>query len=320
MNDRATTLSVRPKSAQSTSTPAPADLDPRWTAIRDYPFDEGHPALTFIARLARENGWSRSFAERVLHEYRRFLYLALAAGHPVTPSDHVDQAWHLHLTYSRSYWDRLCRHTLGQPLHHEPTQGGQAESTKFDDWYSRTLDSYRAAFAAEPPCDVWPPNDQRFNHDAHCRRVNLADNWVIPKRRARSLALSSAAASLLLVGLAGCGTMLAASFSWGPILLVLGGIAVAILVLAIGIGASRRQQSSRRTSAADTPSSPGSGCSGGLFPWWFMGGGSSSSHSPSDPQGADSSGSSGSDAGSGGTGCSGGSGCGGGCGGGGGGD
>ncbi len=41
-------------------------------------------------------------------EYRRFAFLAATAGHPVTPSDAVDQAWHLHLTYSRDYWDRFC--------------------------------------------------------------------------------------------------------------------------------------------------------------------------------------------------------------------
>ena len=59
-------------------------------------------------RLASENGWSREYAVRVMQEYRRFAFLAVAAGHPVSPSDAVDQAWHLHLVYTRSYWDEFC--------------------------------------------------------------------------------------------------------------------------------------------------------------------------------------------------------------------
>ena len=67
---------------------------------------------------------------RAIEEYRRFLLLGVAAGHPVSPSDTVDQVWHLHLTYTRRYWDTLCRDTLGRLLHHEPTQGGAVEDAR----------------------------------------------------------------------------------------------------------------------------------------------------------------------------------------------
>ena len=67
----------------------------------------------------------------MISEYRRFVFLALAAGHPVTPSDQVDQAWHLHLLYTNSYWNRFCGETLGRRLHHGPTQGGASERDKF---------------------------------------------------------------------------------------------------------------------------------------------------------------------------------------------
>jgi hypothetical protein len=36
--------------------------------------------------------------------------------HIVTPSEQVDQVWHLHLTYTRSYWDEFCPNVLGQPF------------------------------------------------------------------------------------------------------------------------------------------------------------------------------------------------------------
>ncbi|MEM9379186.1 MAG: hypothetical protein AAGB93_04480, partial [Planctomycetota bacterium] len=113
----------------------PEDLLARLEAFE---FDAPGTTLTFAARLARENGWSRSRALRVLDEYRRFLVLACVADHVVTPSEDVDRAWHLHLTYTRSYWQDLCRDTLGRELHHEPTEGGAAESEKYRDLYEAT--------------------------------------------------------------------------------------------------------------------------------------------------------------------------------------
>ena len=72
--------------------------------IRTFQFDEGQAVFPFSARLARDNGWSAGFAARVVTEYRRFVFLAVAVGHPVSPSDQVDQVWHLHLLYTESYW------------------------------------------------------------------------------------------------------------------------------------------------------------------------------------------------------------------------
>ena len=78
---------------------------------------------------------------RAIEEYKRFVFLAMAAGHPVTPLDEVDQVWHLHLCYTRSYWEDLCGEVLRAPLHHGPTRGGAAERARFDDQYRRTLAS-----------------------------------------------------------------------------------------------------------------------------------------------------------------------------------
>ena len=93
--------------------------------------DESGAQLPFTARLAREQGWTHVFAGRVVQEYKRFVALAMLSGHPVTPSEEVDQAWHLHLVYTRSYWHGLCRDVLGRDLHHGPTAGGADENGKF---------------------------------------------------------------------------------------------------------------------------------------------------------------------------------------------
>lgn len=175
-----------------------------YARILAFPIDEGTPDLSFEQRLARENAWDIGFARRVVFEYRRFVYLAMTAGHPVTPSDQVDQAWHLHLTYSRSYWERLCGAVLERPLHHGPTRGGPAEAVRFDRQYERTLESYRAAFGAEPPADIWPPAAVRFGEDLRFVRVNTARNWVIPKGAVRRAALVGAIGTAAAVCATGC--------------------------------------------------------------------------------------------------------------------
>ncbi len=152
-----------------------------WKRIEAFEFDAGDVDLSFAQRLARENAWSKDFAERVLFEYKRFVYLGFSAGHPVTPSDQVDQAWHLHLTYTQSYWDKFCGETLGKPFHHNPTKGGEGESDKFNDWYQKTLESYERIFNEEPPEDIWPSVEIRFGHDLNFKRVNTKDVWVVRK-------------------------------------------------------------------------------------------------------------------------------------------
>jgi hypothetical protein len=104
-----------------------------WREIEALNLDDPAAQLTFTQRLARENGWTLNDARRVVNEYKKFLFLAACAGHPVTPSDAVDQAWHLHLVYTESYWTDHCREILGRPLHHGPTKGGRVERAKFYD-------------------------------------------------------------------------------------------------------------------------------------------------------------------------------------------
>lgn len=154
-----------------------------WERIQAFSFDDGNPAFSFAARLARDNGWTAAYTARVIREYRRFAFLAVAAGHPVSPSDQVDQAWHLHLLYTRNYWDRFCGETLGKTLHHGPTEGGESERDKFDDWYRKTLDSYHRFFGQEPSVDIWPTPEVRFGEDLNYQRVNLKRCWTLPKPR-----------------------------------------------------------------------------------------------------------------------------------------
>jgi len=151
--------------------------------VEDFQIDAKNPQLTFADRLSRENGWTKSHAIRVIHEYKRFAILAMTAGHPVSPSGDVDQAWHLHLTYTRSYWNHFCREVLRAELHHAPTTGGPEEFAKHYRQYIQTLESYKHLFGEHPPADIWPEPVKEFQGSGHKRWVDSSRYWLFPRFR-----------------------------------------------------------------------------------------------------------------------------------------
>jgi hypothetical protein len=212
--------------------------------LESFEIDEPGARYPFSARLARENGWSRAYARRVVAEYKRFVWLSMCAGHPVTPSAEVDEAWHLHMIYTRSYWEDLCGGVLGKPLHHGPTRGGETEVAKFTDWYERTLESYRRHFDEEPPADIWPGIKERFAAPV-LRKVDASRHWILPKRWAPYVALGVAIPLT-----AGCTGFLGSFDVAGGWLCFMVMVGVACL---IAISANRRKG----------PRDEGGGCSGG---------------------------------------------------------
>ena len=172
---------------------------PVWLALSRCSIGPADAALPFVARLARENGWSAGYAERVIDEYRKFCFLALTADEELTPSDAVDQAWQLHLSYSRDYWERFCPDILCQPLNHCPTAGGGAERHRYFDKYAETLKRYELVFSEAAPTDIWPSAARRLIEDPKARRVHPRDAFIIRKTTARLLFLLAGAVAGLAI-------------------------------------------------------------------------------------------------------------------------
>jgi hypothetical protein len=157
-----------------------AEQEQLWDKIRTFELDDPSIALTFTDRLARENGWKLEYALRTIDEYKKFMFLLCIADHPLTPSDQIDQVWHLHLLYTQSYWTDFCKGTINKQIHHGPTKGGAIENNKFTDWYEKTKQLYEAVFGCRTPNDIWLPSKIRFS-EINFQRVNLDRNWVIKK-------------------------------------------------------------------------------------------------------------------------------------------
>jgi hypothetical protein len=210
-------------------------------------------ALTFSARLARENGWSVAYAQRVVREYGRFLYLAAKAGHGVTPSDEVDQAWHLHLTYTRHYWGVLCDEILGTTLHHGPTAGGAVEGQLYRARYRDTLASYRLHFGEDAPSDIWPGIERRFG--TRFTRVESGRHFVIPK----SLGYAAIAAPFL----ASCVTLGASSATSNVFVMLVVVAGVMLLVKGLNYLTGPPDKKNKDSSGCSSGSDGDSGCGGG---------------------------------------------------------
>ncbi|WP_223620951.1 TIGR04222 domain-containing membrane protein [Lysobacter sp. ESA13C] len=129
-----------------------------WQRLSDYRFSGDQPEA-FVDRVAHACQSTRETAQAAIEEYRRFCFLAVGAGHAVTPSEIVDRVWHTHMTDTRDYWLKFCPEALEQPLHHSPSLGGLAEDERHRRQYFATVDSYRRYFG-DPPTRFWAGEPQ----------------------------------------------------------------------------------------------------------------------------------------------------------------
>lgn len=171
-----------------------------WERATAHPFENPAVVLDFARRLARTMGWSLQTARAGIEEYRRFCFLAALATEPVTPSEEVDEIWHLHLTYSRDYWDVWCARVLGRALHHDPTAGGPVEHSRYRAQYAETLALYESYFGP-PDARFWPGLQDRFRPLPRYQLVDRDRTIVLarPSLRALRAALIPGLAALLAV-------------------------------------------------------------------------------------------------------------------------
>lgn len=221
-----------------------------WCLIKDHRFDTGDVAFSFDQRLARENGWTQKMARDAIDEYKKFIYLCAISPHQMTPSDSVDQVWHLHLTYSYNYWELLCKNLLKKPLHHGPTKGGHAQETHFYGCYEKTLELYEQEFQQKPPLNIWPTTQQRFKEAIRFQRVSQDKYLILPK-----IPVYLGAIGLGVLGLSACSfdfkILGFSGFSFVAIMLVISIITIIFALIAAGRTTSKK-------------SKDGSGCSGGV--------------------------------------------------------
>jgi hypothetical protein len=126
-----------------------------WLKVARFPLNDPNAVYPFSAKLAHNQGWSEDKTGRVIAEYKKFMFLCMTAPNGASPSEAVDECWHLHLTFTANY-AAFCQETSGKFIHHNPSKGGTVEQHRHMDWYDETVKNYVETFQQIPPSDVWP--------------------------------------------------------------------------------------------------------------------------------------------------------------------
>jgi hypothetical protein len=156
------------------------EQDDLYQRICNFNLDDPGASYPFSYKLAAEYRWPRSYTMRAIQEYKKFLFLGMVADHIVSPSVPIDLVWHLHLTYTDSYWNGLCAGVLGKPLHHRPSLGGKQEQLKYDLLYQKTLATYQQYFG-KLPLDIWLTSPQKIFNQQYLVIPNPI-YWLKPKK------------------------------------------------------------------------------------------------------------------------------------------
>lgn len=131
------------------------EKDPLWNRLLHFRLDHPDAEFPFSKKLAKEEKWTESFAQKAIEEYKKFVYLCCILPNGASPSEIVDKVWHLHLMYTQNYWEEFCGEVLHRKLHHHPSAGGRNEAERHKNWFMETLENYHRVFGKLPPEDIW---------------------------------------------------------------------------------------------------------------------------------------------------------------------
>jgi len=116
-------------------------------------------------------------------EYKKFIFLIFAfyKDRMMSPSEIVDQVWHLHMQFVQDFQKNVCSINV---IHHFPSKGGSVETKKYTNMYSETLKTYNVYFGP-PPQKIWPSSDARFSEFGVTTSYSLffAKNILIAKQK-----------------------------------------------------------------------------------------------------------------------------------------
>lgn len=119
-----------------------------WDCLLNFEFDNPKENYGFTLRLATENKWTLNFTKGAILEYKKFMYLAAISSRMVSPSQAVDEVWHMHLLFSKSY-SKLCLY-LGKTIEHIPSTHNHSEKQTFTNARNLTKELYELHFGKQP--------------------------------------------------------------------------------------------------------------------------------------------------------------------------
>lgn len=131
----------------------PAKTLPTLAEVDAYPVPE-----LLVPRIMKVHHRDREFAEAIVKEAKRMLYLGEVAQKAVTPSEEIDDAWHEMILFT-PYYHKLCRFLGTDYIHHDPEPETPPSKTGAPgvSQYDETLALYELHFGAKPDERYWTP-------------------------------------------------------------------------------------------------------------------------------------------------------------------
>ena len=99
-----------------------------------------------------DHNWSRTRADRVELQYKRFLMMSAITEATVVPSKEIDEFWHQHILDTRKYAED-CDSVFGMFFHHFPYFGmrGPEDAANLQRAFEETKQLYRDTFSEDYP-------------------------------------------------------------------------------------------------------------------------------------------------------------------------
>jgi hypothetical protein len=115
-----------------------------------------------LLNLLSQKYCTSNLTAHYISEYIKFMVLVYFSKSTLTPSEEVDQVWHLHQSLSLQY-ENFCNAVFGKLIIHTPTAGGRTDEVRFKEFYVKTIEFYKFIFKKSPPRGLWPPVEVRFD-------------------------------------------------------------------------------------------------------------------------------------------------------------
>jgi hypothetical protein len=122
-----------------------------------------------LAYAKREYGWDEKYAQAVLTEYERFMYIK-SLDLDTSPTDPIDQLWHTHILYTELYLS-YCKNKFGKFIHHNPDMSLDQKSRLSR--IAKTIKIYSKIYTSITHPEIWNINTELVGLD-NC--VNTQDS------------------------------------------------------------------------------------------------------------------------------------------------
>lgn len=126
--------------------------EPLWQKILNFDLDNPLSPYGFSTRLSKEHKWTKSFTQKAILEYKKFMYLACTSDKMISPCEIVDKVWHQHIIFTESY-TFFCN-IIGKQIHHIPSNHSKKQQETLSLAAQETREQYINVFG-NPPQDIW---------------------------------------------------------------------------------------------------------------------------------------------------------------------